>query len=107
MMKWIRSLLNLRKNGDGKLLPQATPSLNQCYAKIDKANWWQGDVFPTTVFNSEDIPNTKIPFWMLTNRTCHLYSGVDRTPKLPYLNLAAVQRLGEFVNYTKGKKSIF
>ena len=79
------------KNSDGEKLPEPTVKLNECYAKIDTNNYWQGDVYSSENFNRDALPNPTIPYWMLVNRTCHLYKGDGREIKLPFLNFIAVQ----------------
>lgn len=43
------------------------------------------------------MPLAEIPFWMLLNRTCHVYEGEGRVPKLAYLNYIAVYPIELFV----------
>jgi len=84
------------KSSAGKNLPDSTEKLTVCYAEIDPANHWQGDIYSKENFNAESLPNPNIPYWMLVNRTCHLYKGKGRDIKIPYLNFIAVQPVCDY-----------
>ncbi len=87
----------------GKRLPNATSKITACYAERDLKNMWQGDVYPATAFSAGVLPNAEIPFWMLANRTCHVYFGDKAKSRvLPYLTFIAVGYLSEFIDTTKG-----
>lgn len=91
----------LEKKSAGKTLPPSTEKLNECYAKIDTSNRWQGDVYRPENFDSAArLPDT-VQLWMLLNRTCQLYETGNRGVKLDYLNFAAVTPLHSYVNYEK------
>lgn len=86
--------------------PQQTERLTECYAKIDTVNRWQGDVYPRGAFPQGQLPTQDVPYWMLLNRTCQLYEGAGRTPKLPYLNYVAVYTLESFLSFNRDSRSL-
>jgi hypothetical protein len=85
------------KSSDGRNLPDTTEKLTECYSNIDAKNHWQGDIYKKDSFNPASLPNPNIPYWMLVNRTCHLYQGGGRSIKLPYLNFIVVTPLIEYI----------
>jgi len=95
-MKWRPSFTKRARNSGGENLPESTVKLNECYADIDTNNRWQGDIYPKESFIEDSLPNPKIPYWMLVNRTCHLYEGEGRQVKYPYLNFIAVLPVCEY-----------
>ena len=98
MLKKLKSLFIGRvKSTDGENLPDFTEKLTECYADIDADNHWQGDVYSKDNFNLNSLPNPNVPYWMLVNRTCHLYQEDGRSIKIPHLNFIVVQPLIEFV----------
>jgi len=100
MLKILKSLFTKQqKTKAGNELPLPPSKLTECYSSIDDSHRWQGDVYPKSKFDQNKLPNPSIPYWMLVNRTCHLYEGGDRKPKLQYLNYAAVYPLKEFLDY--------
>jgi len=91
------------KNGAGNLLPEATRKLNPCYAEKDLKNMWQGDVYPSTAFSSGGLPSTEVPYWMLANRTCHVFFGDKAKAKHPsHLAFIAVEYLSDYIDVSKG-----
>ncbi len=103
--KKLKQLFTRQANGlVGNKLPAIPAKISECYSKLDSTHRWQGDVYPAAAFSANDLPNDKVPYWMIINRTCHLYEGGDRKPKLPYLNYAAVYPLHNFVE--AGNKNI-
>jgi len=105
MLKKLKALfIRLVKPTVGKSLPDSTEKLNECYADLDIENHWQGDVYLKDSFVQSSLPNPNVPYWMLVNRTCHLYQGGGRSIKLPYLNFVVVTPLIEHVK--KSEKSI-
>lgn len=99
MLSWLR--IKPAKNLAGSSHPLPSAKLTECYAKIDTRNWWQGDVFSASAFAPESIAASTVPFWMLLNRTCHLYAGSGRKTKLPYLNYAAVYPIHLHVDHSQ------
>lgn len=85
------------KNSDGKSLPDATEKSTECYSEIDAENHWQGDIYSKDSFDAGSLPNPNVPYWMLVNRTCHLYQGGGRSIKLPFLNFIVVTPLIDYV----------
>lgn len=77
--------------------PPSTARLNECYAEIDREQRRQGDIFPGAAFSPRTLPSMDVPYWMLINRTCHLYEDRERKLKLSHLNYAAVYPLHNFV----------
>ncbi len=101
MLTKLKALFTTRaKSSAGKNLPDSTEKLTACYAEIDTENRWQGDIYSKENFNVESLPNTTIPYWMLVNRTCHLYKGEGRDIKLSYLNFIAVQPVCDYAKST-------
>lgn len=49
----------------------------------------QGDVYSRSSFPNGG-PDPAVPYWMVMNRTCHLYEGNARTVKLPHLVFCVV-----------------
>ncbi len=97
---WLRSV------SAGRKLPPSSPPLDAFYAALNAAHRWQGDVYPGGAFRAGLMPRADIPFWMLLNRTCHMYDGEGRTPKLPYLNFCPSHPIESFVERGKGAKTI-
>lgn len=99
MLKKLRPLFTKQaKSSPGNDLPVTTQKIDHCYAELDTKNWWQGDVYPSSVFPLNSFPNDAVPYWMLINRTCHLYSGGGRDTKIPFLNYVAVYLLKDHLN---------
>lgn len=99
VLKWL--LLKRAKSSAGSQLPAQPLRVDQCYSAIDSQNRWQGDVYPCDTFASGALPSADVPYWMLLNRTCHLYAVGTRSIKLPFLNFAAVYPLHQYVTYEK------
>lgn len=107
ILKRLKTLFTKQaENLAGNDLPAMPKKLDQCYAELDTTNWWQGDLYPLTVFPINSFPNDSIPYWMLINRTCHLYSGGSRKTKIPFLNYAAVYPLKAHVGELTNKGGI-
>lgn len=105
LQKLKKIFLKQVNNTVGNDLPEFTQKLNECYAEIDSANRWQGDIYPKEGFNQAKLPNLNIPFWMLVNRTCHLYEEGDREVKIPFLNFIVVTPLLDFLKNKKSSKT--
>lgn len=104
MLKKLKALIiGLVKNTDGKDTPDFTEKLTECYAEKDVENFWQGDIYSKDSFNAALLPNPNIPYWMLVNRTCHLYQGEGRDMKLPNLNFIVVTPLVDYIKNIKSK----
>lgn len=89
----------------GSELPQRVEKITECYAKLDTSNRWQGDVYPVSSFSTDSLPYKGVPYWMVINRTCHMYEGNGRVIKLPHLNFAAVYRLRDAIDLSKDVKN--
>lgn len=82
------------ENSAGSDLPPKVEKITECYAKLDTRHRWQGDVFPASSFSESSFPyKGSVPYWMVINRTCHMYEGSGRVIKLQHLNFAAVYKL--------------
>lgn len=90
----------------GNSFPPRTEGLTECYAKLDTKNRWQGDVYPKNAFPPESLPTQNVPYWMLINRTCHLYEGAGRSLKLHFLNYVAVYPLEQFIELDSSSKDL-
>lgn len=107
MLKVLKKLFTkLQEIKAGDEFPPLATKVTECYSSIDGSHRWQGDVYPKTGFVVAKLPSPNVPYWMLVNRTCHLYEGGGRKPKLHYLNFAAVYPLQEFLVYGKDAKNI-
>lgn len=102
----LRKLFSRLPNGKGGDLPAPTALLNEFYAQIDVDNRWQGDVYPKNSFATEILPTQDVPYWMLVNRTCHLYEGGGRLPKLPSLSYVAAYPLESFLVTSRGAPNL-
>ena len=85
------------KNSDGDSLPDPTQKITECYCENDVGNRWQGDIYSKEGFTQTSLPNQKVPYWMLINRTCQLYTGEGRGVKLPFLNFITVIPLHDYI----------
>jgi len=98
MLKKLKRLFTgLVKSTGGRDIPDFTEKLTECYAEPDVENHWQGDVYSKDSFNSALLPNQNVPYWMLVNRTCHLYQGKGRDMKIPNLTFIVVTPLVDYV----------
>lgn len=107
-MIWTRlkALFTKRPNASAGSFPPPTAKVSACYAELDHKHRWQGDVYPKLAFPQKTLPTPEVPYWMLINRTCHLYEGEGRYLKFPYLNFVAVYPLHEYVSNRNDPKSI-
>jgi len=76
--KKLKMLFTKRQHNKDGNFPPTTPYITECYAEIDTQNRWQGDIYPKSAFRLESLPTPNVPYWMLINRTCHLYEGEGR-----------------------------
>jgi len=88
----------------GNELPTKPEAISECYTKLDVSNWWQGDIYPSNAFAHNTLLAAEVPYWMLLNRTCQLYFGEGRSPKLPCLNYAAVYPLHQAIKFSGDAK---
>jgi hypothetical protein len=72
---------------------------HSCYASPDRVSRWQGDLYASNKFADAALPQSasKIPYWMLANRSCQLIEDNGRTIKLSHLVFCAVVPLTTFV----------
>ena len=88
-------------------LPASTLKLDEFYSENDASNRWQGDLYAASSFTPGALPSDQVPYWMLANRTCHLYTSQNRSVKLSHLNFIAVRPVSEFItNFESTKKII-
>lgn len=106
MLNWLKLVWKKQSATLSGDLPETTEKLNECYAGVDLANRWQGDVYSRNDFVTGAIPSDKVPFFMLANRTCQLYVGQGRDVKLQHLNFIAVRPIDEFLKNTEQKKIV-
>lgn len=91
------------KNSAGNTSPAKIEKVSECYAELNTAHRFQGDIYPTGTFNQSDIPSCGAPYWTLLNRTCHLVEVKgQREVKPPFLNYAATYPLKDVID-TSGK----
>ncbi|MGK5090534.1 hypothetical protein WDW89_00810 [Deltaproteobacteria bacterium TL4] len=75
------------------------------YTSINTNHRWQGDIYKSEDFGSS-VPSSKIPLWMLVNRTCHLVESPSRSVKITHLVFCIVITLRDFIEASGSQKNL-
>ncbi|MFO3191809.1 hypothetical protein SCR50_04595 [Legionella pneumophila serogroup 1] len=75
------------------------------YSSPDYSQRKQGDIYPSSKFDSRSLPPAEIANWMLLNRSCQLFINEKRKCKLNSLNYAGIHTLTDFLEINSSQEN--